>query len=175
MVLKLKRTPGLYLVGFMAAGKSTVGRALASELGWPFTDIDLEIEKEQGASISDIFLERGEAAFRDLETQAISRHVNAIRSGVPSVVALGGGAFVQQRNWEILENNGVTIWLDCPFDIVCRRMNGDETRPLGTDQARLAQLFEDRRGLYGRADFRLEVTTDDVGQIVRSILGLPIF
>jgi shikimate kinase len=175
MLLKLKRTPGLYLVGFMAAGKSTVGRALASTLGWLFTDIDNEIEKEEGSSISEIFLQRGEAAFRELETHAICRHVNSIQAGIPRVVALGGGAFVQPRNWEILENNGVTIWLDCPFDLLCERLNGDETRPLAVDRSRLAKLFEDRRSLYSRADFRLEVANDDVGLIVRKILDLPIF
>jgi shikimate kinase len=88
---------------------------------------------------------------------------------------LGGGAFVQPRNWEILENNGVTIWLDCPFDLLCERLNGDETRPLAVDRSRLAKLFEDRRSLYSRADFRLEVANDDVGLIVRKILDLPIF
>lgn len=175
MLLKLKRTPGLYLVGFMAAGKSTVGRALADELGWSFFDVDIEIERQQGASISEIFLKQGEAAFRDLETKTIQRHVDAIQSGIPGVVALGGGAFVQARNWEILENNGVTIWLDCPFDVVCQRMNGGEGRPLAADKTRLAELFEDRRPLYSRADFRLEITDDDVLMIVRRILQLPIF
>jgi shikimate kinase len=175
MVLKLKRTPGLYLVGFMAAGKSTVGRALADELGWSFTDIDLEIEKEQGISICEIFRERGETAFRDIETETIRRHVDAIRSGAPSVVALGGGAFVQPRNWEILENNGVTVWLDCPFEVVLQRIDGDETRPLAADKNRLAQLFEARRSLYSRADFRVEVSTGDVPSIVRQILSLPVF
>src|SRR4051794_23061343 len=144
MTLKLKRTPGLYLVGFMAAGKSTVGRALASELGWTFTDIDSEIERRGGISISTIFLKRGEAAFRDIETETIRHHVKSIQAGVPGVVALGGGAFVQSRNWELLANNGVTIWLDCPFDILSQRIEGDGTRPLAVDSPRLAQLFEDR-------------------------------
>jgi shikimate kinase len=175
MTLKLKRTPGLYLVGFMAAGKSTVGRALAEQLGWHFSDIDLEIERQQGAKISDLFLAHGEAAFRDMETEVIRQHVDAIRAGVPAVVALGGGAFVQPRNWDLLENNGVTIWLDCPFDVVCQRLNGDDTRPLAKDGRRLATLFEDRRPLYSRADYRIEVINDDVGTVVEGILRLPIF
>lgn len=175
MTLKLKRTPGLYLVGFMAAGKSTVGRALAEQLGWGFTDIDAEIERREGISIADLFATRGEAAFREIETEVISQHVKAIRAGIPGVLALGGGAFVQQKNWDLLENNGVTIWLDCPFDVVCRRLDGDETRPLARDFARFAKLFEDRRPLYSRADFRLEVNTDDVDAIVQGILNLPIF
>src|SRR5579875_1032216 len=100
MTLKLKRTPGLYLVGFMGSGKTTVGRALSDELGWPFTDIDSEIEIREGQAISQIFQERGEAAFRDLEAEAIRSHVSRIEAGHPCVIALGGGAFVQPRNWE---------------------------------------------------------------------------
>jgi shikimate kinase len=175
MTLKLKRTPGIYLVGFMAAGKSTIGRALADELGWPFSDIDSDIEKQQGTTIAEIFTSRGEAVFRELETSAIRQHVNCIRTGVPRVIALGGGAFVQERNWELLENNGVTIWLDCPFDVVCKRLDGDQTRPLAVDMTRLAKLFEDRRPLYSRADFHVQVSSDDVRSIVRTILALPIF
>src|SRR5665213_2871574 len=104
MTLKLKRTPGLYLVGFMASGKTTLGRALAEELGWPFADIDSEIESRVGKTIAQIFSELGESGFRDLETQVIHRHVRRIETGSPCVVALGGGAFIQTRNWELIEN-----------------------------------------------------------------------
>ena len=175
MTLKLKRTPGLYLVGFMGAGKSTIGAALADELGWPFIDVDAEIEKREGISISELFAKRGEAAFRDIETDQIRRCVHAVQSGAPSVIALGGGAFVQARNWDLIEENGVTIWLDCPFDIVCERLNGDHTRPLAEDRDRFARLFEDRRPLYGRANFRVPVAAEDVGAIVQRILELPLF
>src|ERR1700742_1948963 len=116
MTLKLKRTPGLYLVGFMATGKTTVGRALADEIGWPFVDIDSEIEQREGKAISKIFSDHGEDAFREIETSVIRTHVKAIETGQPSVMALGGGAFVQPRNRDLLENNGVTVWLDCPLD-----------------------------------------------------------
>lgn len=176
MTLKLKRTPGIYLVGFMAAGKSTIGSALAEQLGWSFVDIDLEIERQEQLTVAQLFIERGETAFRDLETAMIRQRVSTIRTGSPSVVALGGGAFVQPRNWELLENNGVTIWLDCPFDLVCRRLNGDVTRPLARDLSRLAQIFQDRRPLYSRADFRVEITTEgDVCGAVERILQLPLF
>ncbi len=71
MILKLKRTPAIYLVGFMGCGKSTVGRALADELGWTFVDLDEEIERKQGATIASIFDTRGEAAFREMECDAL--------------------------------------------------------------------------------------------------------
>lgn len=174
MILKLKRTPALYLVGFMCAGKSTVGGALADELGWCFVDVDSDIETQERATIAEIFRKRGEEQFRKLECDVIRRHVARIEAGDPCVMALGGGAFVQARNWELIQNNGVTVWLDCELETVRRRLNGDETRPLAQGDA-LERLFADRRPLYARADFRIEVDTDDVQQIVRRILKLPIF
>jgi shikimate kinase len=175
MTLKLKRTPGLYLVGFMASGKSTVASKLAEELGWCFVDLDKEIEQAYGKTISQIFLDDGESAFREIETRALQEHVTEIEAGKPCVVALGGGAFVQLRNWELIENNGITIWLDCPFETVLRRLGDDTTRPLAANRTKLSEIFEDRRPLYARADFRIAVDTDDVSQIVRQILELPIF
>ena len=175
MTLKLKRTPGLYLVGFMASGKTTIGRALATELGWSFADIDLDIEAKEGQTIVQIFERRGEEAFRHLETEAIRRHVSRIEAGFPCVVALGGGAFVQPRNWDLIQNNGVTIWLDCAIERVHYRLGNDATRPLAANRERLAQLFEARLPLYSRADFRIEVDCDDPCDMVRKILQLPIF
>lgn len=175
MTLKLKRTPGLYLVGFMASGKSTIGRSLADELGWSFSDLDVEIETQLGQSIAQIFAEHGEAFFRDIENEAIRKRVRHIEAGAPTVVALGGGAFAQPRNWELIQNNGVTVWLDCPLDYVQRRLGDTTTRPLATDRERLAKLFEDRRPLYGKADFRIEICSDDASDAVQQILRLPIF
>ena len=175
MILKLKRTPGLFLVGFMASGKTTVGRAVADELGWGFADTDAEIETEQGQTIASIFAERGERVFRQLEMRAIQRRVRQIEAGVPLVVALGGGAFVQPENWELISNNGVSVWLDCPLDTVKRRLGNDDTRPLAADRSRLASLFESRRLLYARADFRVLADCDDVQAITSRILRLPLF
>lgn len=175
MTLKLKRTPGLYLVGFMACGKTTVGRPLAEDLGWCFVDIDSEIEAQEGKTVAQIFEERGEAGFRDLETAMIRRHVSRIEAGNPCVVALGGGAFIQQRNWELIENNGVTLWLDCPFEVIRNRLQGDRARPLAASQSDLSRLFEDRRRIYSRADFRIEINSDDPFEIAHKILALPIF
>lgn len=175
MTLKLKRTPGLFLVGFMASGKSTVGRALADEIGWPFIDIDAEIEQQQGQSISQLFSERGEAAFREIETEAIRRHIAQIRSGHPSVIALGGGAFVQPQNWTLISENGVTVWLDCPFETLCQRLGADTTRPLAANRDKLAELFQHRRPLYSRADYRVEILSAEVSDVVESIRKLPLF
>lgn len=175
MTLKLKRTPGLYLVGFMACGKTTIGYSLAAELGWSFIDIDREIESREKRTIRQIFVERGETVFRELETEMIRARVSQVESGNPCVFALGGGAFVQPRNWDLIENNGITVWLDCPFETILKRLGDDIARPLASNENGLAQLFEDRRPLYSRADFRVEVDTDDISQTVNKILRLPLF
>ena len=175
MTLKLKRTPGLYLVGFMGCGKSTIGYSLAEELGWSFIDIDREIETREKRTIREIFIEGGEAVFRDLETEMIRARVSQVESGYPCVFALGGGAFVQPRNWELIENNGITVWLDCPFETILKRLGDDITRPLAANQNGLEQLFQDRRPLYSRADFRVEVDSEDISQTVQKILRLPLF
>jgi shikimate kinase len=175
MTLKLKRTPGIYLVGFMASGKSTIGRALAEEIGWPFVDIDLEIEARAGQPISEIFAHLGEPAFRDLETTVLKHHITHIEVGQPRVLALGGGAFIQDRNWKMIANNGITLWLDCPLETVRRRLGDDNTRPLAANRNGLEKLFADRRPLYERADYRVDVDTDHVHEIIQRIMTLPLF
>jgi shikimate kinase len=175
MILKLKRTPGLYLVGFMASGKTTVGQALADHIGWPFADMDAEIEGREGKAIAQIFQERGEPGFREVEAAVLRSHVRSIEAGQPCVLALGGGAFVQPANRELVQNNGVTLWLDCPLEIIQRRLNGDNTRPLAAQPNGLGRLYEDRRPLYSHADYRVEVDTEDVTELVQRILRLPLF
>lgn len=176
MILKLKRTPGIYLVGFMASGKTTIGRHLADELGWSFVDLDEDIELQEGASIAEIFDTRGEEVFRHLETTAIQKRIRLIERGRPMVVALGGGAFVQRRNFELLESNGISVWLDCPYPIVAERVAREShLRPLARNESEFRKLYESRREAYGRADFRIEIDSNDPAAVVQCILKLPIF
>ena len=175
MILKLKRTPGIYLVGFMASGKTTIGRLLADELGWAFADVDQDIEAEQGSSIAEIFDTAGEDEFRKIEQAAIRKRVGEVERGKPMVVALGGGAFAQPANHSLLENNGVTIWLDCPFSKVCDRVKGTTHRPLARDAEKFKQLYDDRRAAYQTADHCIQIDSDEAAAIVAAILKLPIF
>jgi len=175
MILKLKRTPGIYLVGFMGSGKSTVGRALADELGWNFLDLDEEIERGQGASIASIFDNQGEDEFRRLESEALHHCVHKIQSGHPRVISLGGGAFLTHRNFDLVSNNGVSVWLDCPLPLIERRIAQFIHRPLARDPEQLRSLFEVRRAGYARADYRIEIQDDDAGSAVARILDLPLF
>lgn len=175
MILKLKRTPGIYLVGFMASGKTTIGRWLADQLGWRFADLDQDIEAAQGISIADIFDTRGEEEFRKIEDEAVRRRVRQVQFGQPMVLALGGGAFTSEANRDLLTEHGVTIWLDCPFESVRRRVEGGRDRPLARDPETFRQLYEDRRTAYQRAEYRIPIEGDDPETAVAAILKLPIF
>ena len=101
MHVKLKATPGLYLVGFMGCGKTTVGQRLAARLKWDFVDLDNEIESKSGMQIPNIFDQLGEPAFRAMERQALLEQISFVRRGLARVVALGGGTFVAPGNQRI--------------------------------------------------------------------------
>jgi shikimate kinase len=157
----------IFVVGFMGAGKSTVGRSLARRLGWSYVDLDEEIEAAERAAISDIFSQRGEAEFRRIETEALRRRLEL---GEPAVLALGGGAFTIPANRELMRGRGVTVWLDCPFDIVQRRVAQSGHRPLARDPVALAALYEARREAYRLADVRVPIESDDPEVTVDSIM-----
>jgi len=175
MILKLVRTPGIYLVGFMGSGKTTVGHLLADRLGWDFIDLDAEIEAEQKISIADIFDQCGEEHFRQVETQAIRKRVHRVRAGSPTVMALGGGALLRAENFDLLEDHGVTVWLDCPLERARQRVESATHRPLARDPQKFTALYEARRPGYGRASYRVEVHSDDPLETVVAIEALPIF
>lgn len=174
MNLRLKCTPGLYIVGFMAAGKSTVGRELARHLGWSFFDIDSEIEAAEKIAISEIFRTRGEAEFRRIESDILRHHVEWIERGRAAVLALGGGAFCQPANRDLVLSAGIAIWLDCPFETVQRRVAQTTHRPLAQDPARFADLYRSRRDDYALADIRVPVETDDAAITIEFILAHPL-
>lgn len=173
MNLRLKRTPGIYLVGFMGSGKSSVGRLLAHRLGWSFFDIDHEIEAAEKTSITEIFEQRGEEEFRRVESEILRQHVRWVERGRPAVLALGGGAFVEPANRLLLADNGITVWLDCPFDIVSRRVARESHRPLARDPEKFAALFQNRLEVYRLADVRVAITGDDPAVAVDAILNDP--
>jgi shikimate kinase len=175
MITILKRSPGLYLVGFMAAGKTTIGKLLAEQLGWSFADLDDDIEAAARRTISEIFENDGEPEFRRMENEALRARVRSIESGAPTVLALGGGAYAQPANFDVVRNNGVTLWLDCPFDTVKRRVASATHRPLARDPERFERLYWERHAAYSRADFRIGITSDDPASTVEAVMKLPIF
>jgi shikimate kinase len=175
MNLRLKGTPGIYLVGFMASGKSTVGRHLAHRLGWNFFDTDVEIESAERMTIAEIFEQRGEPEFRRIEREILRQHVQWIERGRPAVLALGGGAFVEEANRELLRDRGVTIWLDCPFAVVQRRVAAHHVvRPLARDPEKFESLWNSRRRFYELANARIAVESDEPDTAVEAILAHPV-
>jgi shikimate kinase len=175
VILKLKRTPGIFLVGFMGSGKSTAGRLLGERIGWRFVDIDEEIEASQDTTIAELFETRGEPEFRKIEYEAIRQRVRKIQVGQPMVVALGGGAFTVPETLDLVENNGVSIWLDLPFSIIRKRVGLSTHRPLARDPVKFQALYESRRELYAKADYRIELNEDDSRLAVERIMEIPLF
>ena len=175
MHIKLKRSPGIYIAGFMGSGKSTVGRMLAEHLGWDFADLDAEIEAEEKMTIAAIFEQRGEPEFRRIETAMMRKWVGMIERGSPTVLALGGGAFVQPGNFDLIENHGISLWLDCAFEDIQRRLEQERVhRPLARDDEKFRALYESRRTGYSKADFRIDGTCD-ANSAVQAIIELPIW
>jgi shikimate kinase len=176
MNLQLKRMPGIYLVGFMASGKTTVGRHLAHRMGWNFFDLDSEIEAAEKTAIAEIFEARGEAEFRRIEGDMLRQHMRWIERGRPAVVALGGGAFTLDENRALLAGNGVSIWLDCPLEVVARRVAAQPhaaLRPLARDPEKFVALYESRRAIYELADVHIHHAGDDPEHAVEAILKHP--
>jgi shikimate kinase len=169
---RLKRAPGVYLAGFMGSGKTTVARVLADRLGWDFIDLDAEIEAAEQATITQLFETRGEPEFRRIETEALKKVMRRIDRGTPSVIALGGGSFVQSVNTQMLEGHGISIWLDCSFETIAQRITDIGSRPLASDAERFHRLYEERRAAYGLASYRIDADCE-VELAVDSILKLP--
>ena len=171
------------LTGFMGSGKSTVGRLLAAQLAWHFSDLDTEIERETGLPISQIFEQKGEAVFRDIEHDCLARILgSASERDARMVLALGGGTFAQPRNVALLRDfdspprglGVVVIWLDCAMEDLLQRcvLMGD--RPLFRDEASFRKLYQERLPYYQQADYRVESGSDPM-KVVEQILALGIF
>ena len=132
----------IVLVGFMGAGKTTVGRLLAAELGLPFTDLDTAIEEQQGRTVQEIFAAGGEAAFRALEHQTLAR----LLAGPDLVLALGGGAAEDPGSQRLLREVQV-VYLEVGYDEALRRVGGDSRRPM-LRRPDLADIYQRRLAAY---------------------------
>ncbi|HEX4487866.1 MAG TPA: shikimate kinase [Terriglobales bacterium] len=167
----------IFLVGFMGAGKTSVGKALGRRLAWPFEDLDDRIQDREKRSVEQIFRESGEKAFRQVETDALREVLDALGSD-PRVIALGGGAFVQPENAFLLQREDVaTIFLDGPVEELFRRCNKQQVdRPLRGTLDQFQKLYESRRPLYSKASIQLDTSGKDVEAVaeeVSRILAIP--
>jgi shikimate kinase len=156
----------IYLVGFMAAGKTTVARALATRLAWRAEDIDELIEARERRTVADIFARSGEAYFRSVEREILRlllplRHV---------VVATGGGTFADPESRAAIMRDGLSVWLDVPFEAVLARLPADGRRPLAADRMRMERLFAARQAAYALANVRIETGLAPPDEIAERIL-----
>jgi shikimate kinase len=172
------RTPArrlLCLAGFMGAGKTSVGRIVARQLGWRFVDLDERIVEAAGTSIRTIFETRGEPAFRQLEHEMLERILGeSLAGGQAAVIALGGGTVTQERNLVLLRKAGAAIvWLDCPIEAILDRCAGITDRPLFGTEDDVRRLYDERRPFYERADGRVE-SDGPPERVAEQVLALEI-
>ena len=156
----------IYLVGFMAAGKSTVARALSSRLGWRAEDVDELIEARERRTIAEIFSRMGEPYFRGVEREILKlllpmRHV---------VVATGGGTFMDAENRAAMNLDGVSVWLDVPFELLLARLPADGRRPLASDRVQMERLFATRQAAYAQARLRIDAGMAPAEEIAEQIV-----
>jgi len=156
----------VYLVGFMAAGKTTLARALAKRLDWQAVDVDELIEARERQTVAEIFARHGEAYFRALERQVIveqlpPRHL---------VVATGGGTFADVQNRAAINGDGVSVWLDVPLDRLIGRVPADGRRPLAADRPGFERLYHQRRAAYEQAHVRLDAGRASVDALVEQLV-----
>jgi shikimate kinase len=159
------------LVGFMGAGKSSVGKIVAVRLAAEFVDVDERIEEAAGKSIGEIFASCGEETFREMERAAVRDAVSA----PGRVVAAGGGAFVDESNRRALKAYAPVFFLEVSVESVLERLSGDLSRPLFTGEreaGRLRELMEKRRPAYEEADYRVSTDRRTVREIADRILSL---
>ena len=145
----------IVLVGLMGAGKSTVGRRLAKRLDLPFIDSDVAIEDASGLSAAEVFERFGEEDFRDGERRLVARLIE----GEIRVIATGGGAFVDPRTRELLNQRAITVWLDAPVEVLADRTGRRDTRPLlrtGNRAETLQRLSDERRQTYAEAHIHIK-------------------
>jgi shikimate kinase len=156
----------LYLVGFMGAGKTTVARALARRLDWRVADIDELIERRERLTVSELFARQGESYFR-----AVERAVLLEQIGVPhTVVATGGGTFVDPQNRALINGDGASVWLDVPLESLVARVPAGGRRPLAADRTEFERLYLARRAAYEQAHLRIDAGRGSVPAIVEQLV-----
>lgn len=154
----------VYLVGFMGAGKTSIGRQLAAALGYRDLDLDREIEFTARMSVRQIFENHGEAYFRDLEHRCLLATAEEKRV----VVSTGGGTMTFQRNRELMTTAGIIVFLNPDFETIVSRMTarGRRSRPLFQDEAQALRLYEERLQDYRLADIEIPIGSGETAAVV---------
>lgn len=156
----------IYLVGFMGAGKTTIGSLLADRLGWEFVDLDTAIEVQENRAVRVIFAASGEAYFRQVEAACLRQ----LSGGSDRVISLGGGAYVDPANRELVDSTGLSVYLEAPLEVLMSRIDDDGSRPLAGDRADLARLFADRTRSYKMAQVVIGTGNREPAEVVEELL-----
>jgi shikimate kinase len=159
----------IILIGFMGTGKSSVGKALAERLNWQFVDTDQRIEKQQGMTISEMFRDLGEPAFRQVESETIDK----VLQHSAQVIATGGGAVLAERNRQSMKKDGFVVALTAAAEIIIERVKRDESRPLvqGDVTERVHTLLETRKHAYDFADLVIDTSKVTIDDVTRQIIS----
>lgn len=167
---ELKKT--IVMVGMMGSGKTAIGRSLAASLGVVFLDSDQEIEAAANASIAEIFQQSGETFFREREAAVLER----LLLGPPCILSTGGGAFLAERNRDLIATHGVSLWLNADLDLLWERVRQKDHRPLlRTENPRktLARIFADRVPIYQKAQLSVAVDPgSSIEQTTQKVIGI---
>ena len=160
----------LTLTGMMGVGKSTIGKILAKNLKYRFIDVDKLIEEKEGSSINLIFKNKGESYFRKIERELTLSKLK----GHSSVIALGGGAFINSAVRKCVKEFSVSFWLDVPIDELITRLKKNKKRPLlfkqNTNEV-VKKIYFERKKIYNKADFRIKCEYLKSGEIANKILN----
>lgn len=162
----------IYLVGFMGAGKTTVGKMVAARLAWPFFDLDELIESSAGLPVKEIFATLGEPHFRRREREVLQ----STRMLEKAVVATGGGTFAFDENVAFIRTEGYSVFLNPPFSLLLKRVGEKkEDRPLFKDELQARELYQQRLRFYKMADLTIDVKEEDtIHELTeRLLLDLP--
>lgn len=158
----------IYLIGFMGSGKSTVGKIISEKLNMKYIDLDEEIEKQEEMSIPEIFKEKGEKYFRNLEKKFLEK----ISKKSDFVVSTGGGLGADIENLKKMKQTGKVVWLDVSLDEVFKRCGNDKNRPLlNQPKEKVKELYDKRRDIYSKADITIKVDNKTAEEIAEEIIG----
>jgi shikimate kinase len=161
----------LVITGFMGCGKTKVARALAERLNLSMVDLDDVISEREGRSPAQLISQEGEAMFRPIETAVLR---SLLETGEVNVIALGGGAWIQEANRKLIEQYGYrSVWLDVPFEVCWERIEtSEEDRPLGKDREQSRALYDRRRPVYQLAHVRIDVDPQEsFADLISRIVG----
>ncbi len=163
----------VYLTGFMATGKSTIGPILSNTLGWSFYDLDEVIESKYNSSIKKIFSEKGEDEFRTIENKVLAE----LNPNKNAIVALGGGTMMNQENIDLMKKRGVIVLFETSENEIYHRMKNKMSRPLAIDdngnmlgekelRNKIKELLQTRKNFYEQADIKINTGNELVGNTV---------